>query len=112
MRVRYSDYGVGGLYGNTIEISKDLKQPRYSQLRRYVILHELSHRPGFDLLHDLKIERQTFPLMLFIISHPKTWTRFLPFEYRRKHNILFADWNLLALYTLLIGLGIVLSKLF
>ena len=92
-------YGLGGYYGDHIELSQDLKKLKYIKLHDYVLNHELKHSNKFDLKHDLKIEKQTLPLIKFVLSHPRTWVGFLPIEY--KDDTLYFDWNQLILYGIL-----------
>jgi hypothetical protein len=109
MEIRYVKYGLGGYYGDHIEINEKLKDIRYTKLHGYILNHELKHSDKFDLKHDMKLNKQLIPLILFTLKHPKTWTSFSPIEY--KEGTLYTDWNQLILYGMVTAGIIILIKI-
>ena len=109
MEIRYTKYGLAGYYGDHIEINEKLKDIRYTKLHGYILNHELKHSNSFDLIHDLKLNKQILPLISFMLKNPKTWTSLIPIEY--KEDTVYTDWNQLILYFIVtVGL-VILYKL-
>lgn len=106
LKVKYSDYGVANFFGNYIEINKKFKYNK--PLRDYVVKHELGHKNKFDLSHEFEIDYHIFPLMIFILKNPSTWTDFLPIQFKKKKIIY--DLNLMILYVFIISLIVFLIK--
>lgn len=94
MRIEYVDWGLANYFEDHIEINKDLR--RHRKLLDYVLAHELGHKKGFDLWHEFDFKLQLPRLIMFVISHPKTWIDFLPIQYRKKRWVY--DTNLFMLY--------------
>ena len=100
----YTKWGYANYYPqeNLIEINEGLQENPY--LLNFVLKHELGHTYKFDLLHEANINVNVMPkLILFMITHPRTWVDISPIQLKRG-NIVF-DWNLILLDCLLFGLG-------
>lgn len=109
LKIKYVEYGLGNHFKTHIELNKELKKNEL--LHNYVLAHEMGHSDQFDLAHEFKIEWKIMPsLILFVISHPKTWIDFLPIQYR-KGKIIY-DLNLIILYIFLLILSVVFVKIF
>ena len=96
MEIRYVDYGVANNFGDYIEINKNLKQ--YPKLHYPILQHELRHsKGGFmnDVNNDFfkKVGYNTWDYLKFMITHPKSWTQWLPFYYTRSKGFVY-DINL------------------
>jgi hypothetical protein len=83
IRIEYSDTGIASRIGDTIVINKKLQQ--FDQvLYSSILLHEYEHTSGFtfkDFLMDLKVEHikdYRGRYYWFILTHPSSWTEFLP----------------------------------
>lgn len=105
MDIEYTEWGLANRFNNRIEINKALRHKK--RLHEYILNHELSHKPTFDVWHEAAVNWFIMPeLMLFIASHPKTWIDFLPLQ-KRKEGWVY-DLNLFVLYGIvgLLGFGL------
>lgn len=107
-KLKYCSWGIANSYDNFIEINIALKDNKY--LRDYIVKHEIGHDNHYDLIHEFKDInlKMFFPMMWFIITHPKTWVDFSPIQY--KYNTWVFDANLTTLYSFTIIL-LVIAKL-
>jgi len=77
------DSGIASRIKNIIYINKDLKDYNYS-LYQLILNHELEHTFHYslkDFLLDVRtsnLEGYRLKYWKFILTHPKSWTEFLP----------------------------------
>ncbi len=100
MEIEITNYGIACRVGNKILVNKHLFKNR--PLANAIIKHEMGHSKDFsikDLIHDLGIKNLDglrTDYYRFIITHPSSWTEFLPL-WRHKDK-LFINANLLGFY--------------
>ncbi len=102
-RIKYVSWGLANSYSDRIEVNKELKNNK--KLLEYVLRHEKGHKDSFDLKHEF--DWRGYKLIPFVITHPRTWIDFLPFQYRNKQLIF--DINLMILYVVFFSLIAFLS---
>lgn len=115
MKVTYVNTGLANYYGDHVEINRALKSNKI--LRDFIIKHEMGHKRGFDLSHEINdgvrlMLRPKLGLMLlkFYITHPSTWIDALPIQYKNREIVY--DLNLSILYLMIILLIIAIFIIF
>ena len=106
MEIEIINYGIACRVGNKILVNKHLFKNR--PLANAIIKHEMGHSKFFsikDIFHDLRIKnidglRNDY--YRFIITHPSSWTEFLPF-WRHKGK-LFVNVTLLGFYGIVLAI--------
>ena len=113
IHVKEIDYGIACRIGNNIYINKDLKIFDI-YLYSTILHHEFCHSDSLtwkDIKMDLtnshlkKFKKQYYK---FILTHPKSWTEFLPFGIYDKKIIIK---TLLSLFYLILG-GVICIQVF
>lgn len=88
IKIKEIDYGIACRIGNIIYVNKNLKENK--ELYESIIKHERSHSNSFNMtditldlvnshLHGLK-----WQYYMFLLTHPSTWSEFLPIGYYDK----------------------------
>lgn len=90
--IKYLNHGIACRIGDDIYINKRLLD--YPNLFKRILLHEKAHSSSFnrdDLILDLDnshlegVKREYYN---FILTHPSSWTEFLPFGFYEKRFII------------------------
>lgn len=104
-------YGISCRIGDTIYIHKHIKNE--PNLYFSLIEHEIHHTSGFklfDLVYDLKIENiPKKEYWKFVLSHPSSWTEFLPVW--RYHKTWVVNVSITLTYIFILSAAWILSKL-
>jgi len=110
LRLYELDYGIASRIGDDIYINKKLKKD--IGLYYAILNHEIDHSSGYtwkDISIDISnphLSNLKLRYYKFLLSHPSTWTEFIPFAYR--DNQLVINPTMLIVYiifTVLILLG-------
>lgn len=92
VEIKHIKHGIACRIGNNIYMNENLK--KYPKLYDKIIEHEKAHSEGFetkDILIDLnnkhlsEVKREYYK---FIITHPSSWTEYLPFGFYDNHFVL------------------------
>ncbi len=99
--IRFVDWGVANNFGDYIEIHKDL--PKYPELYKPILKHELRHTKKLFTVEELKMDvtpsgAKLWKLMGFCLIRPKTWIQFLPIYWQRGKGFIW-DLNMIIVYT-------------
>ena len=83
MKIRYTDWGIACRIDKTIYINRELLW--HPKLYKKILEHEQNHTNVFtiaDIALDLRnkeLKNVKKEYWNFILTHPKSWTEFLPF---------------------------------
>ena len=85
IKIIQTNNGIACRIGDTIYVNKNIKE--YNEnLYNAILEHELSHSSSYNL-KDIKIDlinphikNMKFQYYKFILTHPSSWTEFIPFS--------------------------------
>lgn len=114
-KIVYTEWGLANVFKDgTIELHKDLQNPKWKKLREKILHHERDHDFNKGFIHNLYVDVFNFVgaygLLQFMLKRPKTWIQMLPIYWTNSRGIVY-DKNLMFFYTLIIGLIFILIKL-
>jgi hypothetical protein len=104
--IKYIPWGIGNVMEGTIYLNTALKKKEWTELRKKVLEHELSHGIGEgyvmkDAITDFSHTTFDLDILLFLAQTPSAWVQFSPvWIYNKK---LFLDKHLLILYGVIVG---------
>jgi len=112
--INETKYGIAYRIKDDIYINNNLK--KYPDLRKAIISHELKHSKGFtkkdiaiDIFND-DLEKFKKQYYAFILTHPSTWTEFLPITIKKKtiiiNPIMILFWIITIAFILFVYFGI------